>query len=50
MKKELNNSMSNVTTLLTRREGQGGGSVRPKKFWMLVLIFQCLKWDQVWAL
>ena len=32
MKKELNNSMSNVTTPLTRREGQGGGSVRPKKF------------------
>ncbi|MBQ2587353.1 MAG: 16S rRNA (adenine(1518)-N(6)/adenine(1519)-N(6))-dimethyltransferase RsmA [Bacteroidaceae bacterium] len=24
--------MSNVTTPLTRREGQGGGSVRPKKF------------------
>lgn len=32
MKKELNNSMSNVTTPLTRREGQGGGFVRPKKF------------------
>ena len=32
MKKELNNSMSNVTTPLTRREEQGGGSVRPKKF------------------
>lgn len=32
MKKELNNSMSNVTTPLTCREGQWGGSVRPKKF------------------
>ena len=32
MKKELKNSMSNVTTPLTRREEQGGGSVRPKKF------------------
>ena len=32
MKKELNNTLSNVSTPLTNKKGQGGGSIRPKKF------------------